>query len=169
MTGSRSCVLLDLRDVLRAKLSPKLSPSPPLMYRAGDPVVKCLRRGIAAFLDCHFAVNNPGKYVARTAAAGGDMFTFHIEAVDGVAGAAAVAAEVRRMGMLVGLAVKPDTGLEEVLPLLDQVRPRRGTGMRCHCVRIIAPCELARFIYASAVLDHRPDLTLGTELRWMVL
>eukprot|EP00873_Tetraselmis_striata_P028095 jgi/Tetstr1/448359/TSEL_035641.t2 len=86
----------------------------------GDPVVKCLRRGIAAFLDCHFAVNNPGKYVARTAAAGGDMFTFHIEAVDGVAGAAAVAAEVRRMGMLVGLAVKPDTGLEEVLPLLDQ-------------------------------------------------
>eukprot|EP00873_Tetraselmis_striata_P012159 jgi/Tetstr1/432423/TSEL_000186.t1 len=86
----------------------------------GDPVVKCLRRGFAAFLDCHFAVNNPGKYVARTAAAGGDMFTFHIEAVDGVAGAAAVAAEVRRMGMLVGLAVKPDTGLEEVLPLLDQ-------------------------------------------------
>lgn len=87
-------------------------------------MVKCLRRRTDAFLDCHFAVNNPGKYVARTAAAGGDMFTFHIEAVDGTAGALEVAQAVRSAGMLVGLAVKPDSGLEEVLPLLDQVRRR---------------------------------------------
>lgn len=49
----------------------------------GAPVVKCLRKHTKGFLDCHLMVTNPEKWVKDFAAAGADMFTFHIEATEG--------------------------------------------------------------------------------------
>ena len=47
----------------------------------GAPVVACLRRHSAAFLDCHLMVSEPWKWVDSFAAAGASLFTFHLEAV----------------------------------------------------------------------------------------
>lgn len=47
----------------------------------GPPVLACLRRALpAAFLDCHLMVTDPAAYVAPMAAAGANMFCFHVEA-----------------------------------------------------------------------------------------
>lgn len=70
------------------------------------------------------------------AKAGANMYTFHLEAVADVASlnadeahpdVVAVAQEIRQAGMHVGVAVKPDTPVELLLPylnkkLLDMVR-----------------------------------------------
>ena len=85
-------------------------------------MIKALRRHTASFLDCHFAVVEPAKYVQRAADAGADMFTFHLEAADGPEAALSIARSVREAGMAVGVAIKPDTALDGLLPLLEQVR-----------------------------------------------
>ena len=47
----------------------------------GPPSVAALRAVLpGAFLDCHCAVNEPGRWVAAFAAAGASQFTFHVEA-----------------------------------------------------------------------------------------
>lgn len=46
----------------------------------GAPIVKCLRKHSPAFFDCHLMVSHPQQWVADFAAAGADMYTFHIEA-----------------------------------------------------------------------------------------
>mmetsp|Transcript_6023 Transcript_6023/g.14591 ORF Transcript_6023/g.14591 Transcript_6023/m.14591 type:complete len:742 (-) Transcript_6023:127-2352(-) len=86
----------------------------------GVPVIAALHRATAAFLDCHFAVCDPGKYVRRAAESGANLFTFHIEAVNGCEAASEVCRSIRSSGMLAGLALKPDTGLASIKPLLQQ-------------------------------------------------
>lgn len=46
------------------------------------------------------------------------MFTFHVEATGSTAAAQSLVDKVKQAGMKVGVAVKPDTAIDEVLPLL---------------------------------------------------
>jgi ribulose-phosphate 3-epimerase len=80
--------------------------------------VKSLRKHVPdAFLDVHLMVLHPARWVADFAAAGADMFTFHLEAVEGgEAEVRQLAAAVREAGMLCGLTIKPGTPVEAVLP-----------------------------------------------------
>ena len=87
----------------------------------GAPVIKCLRANTSAILDVHLMVTHPEKWVDDMADAGADIFTFHVE-VDGDKDK--IIDMVKDKGMKVGLALKPGTSVESVLPFmskLDQV------------------------------------------------
>lgn len=48
----------------------------------GAPLVKCLRKNVSGFLDCHLMVSEPRRWMKEFAAAGANQFTYHYE-VDG--------------------------------------------------------------------------------------
>lgn len=84
----------------------------------GPPLVAALRPHTARFLDCHLMVDNPLELLPALAAAGADAVTMHVEALPDAAGALRAAAS---LGLSTGLAMRPDTPLDTVLPYLDQV------------------------------------------------
>lgn len=96
----------------------------------GHPVVKCLRKHTNAFLDCHVMVSNPRQWIKDYEAAGADQLCFHIEAVVGepvvINGqkdpdVMEVIEEIKEAGMYVGIALKPATPAEAVLPYLEDI------------------------------------------------
>lgn len=85
----------------------------------GPPVIKHLRRNLpGVFFDCHMMVANPEQWVEEIANAGGDQYTFHIEATKD---AKALVAQIKATGMKAGIALRPGTPVEEVLPYVDDV------------------------------------------------
>ena len=68
------------------------------------------------YLDVHLMVDTPLLYVESFAKAGGNLFTFHVEANDDPL---EVAAAVHAQGMDAGIAINPPTDVEELLPLLE--------------------------------------------------
>jgi ribulose-phosphate 3-epimerase len=84
----------------------------------GPPVVAALRPYTARYLDCHLMVADPVALLPALAEAGAGGVTMHVEALDDPAGAVRAAAG---HGMDVGLAVKPGTPLDAVLPHLDLI------------------------------------------------
>jgi ribulose-phosphate 3-epimerase len=62
-------------------------------------------------VDVHLMVESPERYFRAFRDAGADSVTFHYEAVEDVA---AVAASAREHGLGVGVALKPQTGVDEV-------------------------------------------------------
>ncbi|MGC8462222.1 MAG: ribulose-phosphate 3-epimerase [Acidimicrobiales bacterium] len=83
----------------------------------GPPVVASLRRHSTLFFDTHLMLSDPGRYLAAFRDAGADGCTVHVE----VGGTAALIAEMRRLGLRVGLAANPDTPFEAIEPHLSQV------------------------------------------------
>jgi ribulose-phosphate 3-epimerase len=83
----------------------------------GPPVVSSLRRHSPLFFDCHLMMTDPGKYLEAFAKAGADGCTVHVE----VGGTADLIAQMRRLGLRVGLALNPATPFEDVASFLDQV------------------------------------------------
>lgn len=105
----------------------------------GAPIVKSLRKHTAAFLDVHLMVTNPAQWVKDFAAAGANMYTFHLEAAaagdDNAAALAALQAAgdaglpavhdliaaIKAAGMLAGITIKPGTPVELLLPYIAAV------------------------------------------------
>ena len=79
-----------------------------------------LTRGLGARLDCHLMVGEPEKHFEAVAQAGGDSVTFHVEACDEPARAVAHA---RSLGLGVGVALNPETDIE------DAVRSAEGVDL----------------------------------------
>lgn len=88
---------------------------PNLTY--GMPIVAALRKLTDLPLDVHLMIARPERYLAEFQAAGADVLTVHVEAIEEPA---AVLAEIRRLGMAAGLAINPDTPLSTVEPFLQQ-------------------------------------------------
>jgi ribulose-phosphate 3-epimerase len=84
----------------------------------GPPVVAALRPYTDRFFDCHLMVDNPVDLLPALASAGANSVTMHVEALPDP-GAALEAAEGH--GLATGLAVRPDTPLDAVLPWLGTV------------------------------------------------
>jgi ribulose-phosphate 3-epimerase len=82
----------------------------------GPPVVASLRPYTRRFLDCHLMVDNPVQLLPALAEAGADRVTMHVEALDDPGGALESAVG---HGLGAGLALRPGTALEAVLPWLD--------------------------------------------------
>ncbi|CAM9282723.1 unnamed protein product, partial [Ectocarpus sp. 4 AP-2014] len=100
----------------------------------GPPVVASLRRRHpSVFLDVHLAVENPHEYVDALKDAGTSQVLFHPEAVaeGGDMDAASLAARISEAGMRAGVALRPETPVSAVLPLLE---PRRLV----QCVDVLA-------------------------------
>jgi ribulose-phosphate 3-epimerase len=74
----------------------------------GPPVVKSLRQHTAMYLDCHLMITNPEQYLEAFAKAGASGCSVHVE----VGGTAERIAQMRELGLDVGLAVNPDTPFE---------------------------------------------------------
>jgi ribulose-phosphate 3-epimerase len=71
-----------------------------------------LIRGWGARLDCHLMVSEPEKHFEAIAKAGGDSVTFHLEVCDEPAQAIA---QARSLGLGVGVALNPETAIEDVV------------------------------------------------------
>lgn len=85
----------------------------------GAPIITCLRKNVpGAIFDVHLMVSNPEQWVDDMAAAGANIFTFHIE-VEGHK--IELIQKIRSKGMKVGIALKPKTPVEDVIPLIDFV------------------------------------------------
>ncbi|KAF0696928.1 Aste57867_12347 [Aphanomyces stellatus] len=84
----------------------------------GAPVIKSLRQHTKAFFDVHMMVSEPEKWVDDIKDAGGDQFTFHLESTKNPE---ALIQQIRATGMKVGVALKPGTAVESVLPLVHLV------------------------------------------------
>jgi ribulose-phosphate 3-epimerase len=84
----------------------------------GPPVVAALRPHTGRYLDCHLMVDNPQALLPALAEGGANGVSMHVEALDDPARALATAAE---HGLDAGLAVKPGTPLEALLPYLDRL------------------------------------------------
>jgi ribulose-phosphate 3-epimerase len=83
----------------------------------GPPVVAALDRCTDMWLDCHLMMTNPGDYLAAFRKAGADGCTVHVE----IGGTADLIAQMRRLGLRVGLAANPDTPFVAYAPFLDDV------------------------------------------------
>ena len=82
----------------------------------GPPLVASLRPFTHRFLDCHMMVENPVELLPALAEAGADRVTMHVEALHDPGGALESAAA---HGLGAGLAMRPGTALDAVLPWLD--------------------------------------------------
>jgi ribulose-phosphate 3-epimerase len=67
-------------------------------------------------VDCHLMVDEPEHHFGLLRQAGADSVTFHFEAVDDPP---ATAAKARERGFQVGLALNPETSVDEVVPAAE--------------------------------------------------
>lgn len=85
----------------------------------GIPVVQSIRKHTDMFLDTHLMVEKPGRYVEAFARAGADLLTLHLEA-DMPPALHAALTEMDRLGIKKGIALRPITAAEAVLPYLKE-------------------------------------------------
>jgi ribulose-phosphate 3-epimerase len=97
-------------DVMDGQFVPNLT--------IGPPVVAALRPHTRHYLDCHLMVSDPEALLPALAEAGANGVSMHVEALEDPERALAAAAG---LGMDAGLALKPGTPLDTVLPHLDDL------------------------------------------------
>jgi ribulose-phosphate 3-epimerase len=97
-------------DVMDAHFVPPLT--------VGPVVVESLRPVTGLPLHCHLMIERPERLFDDFSAAGTDMVTCHVEALEDPA---PIVRKARDMGMRAGLAVNPDTPVEAVFPHLDDL------------------------------------------------
>jgi len=83
----------------------------------GPPVVASLRAHTDLFFDTHLMITDPARYLELFRDAGSDGCTVHVE----VGGTGELIAQMRELGLRVGLAANPDTPFAALEPYLDQV------------------------------------------------
>ncbi len=83
----------------------------------GPPVVSSLRDHTDLFFDTHLMITDPERFLEPFRDAGSDGCTVHVE----VGNTAEHIAQMRELGLRVGLAANPDTPFEALEPFLDQV------------------------------------------------
>ena len=86
----------------------------------GIPVLESVRKITDMTLDVHLMIDRPHRYVERFAEAGADLVVFHLEA-DGPEDIRTALRTVRAGGKRAGLAVKPATPAEELIPYLPEI------------------------------------------------
>ena len=82
----------------------------------GVPVVKALRSKTGMVFDLHLMITDPIRYIENFAAAGADFITFHIESRSDPA---ATIEKIHSFGIKAGVALKPGTPPEAVMPYID--------------------------------------------------
>ena len=83
----------------------------------GPPVVASLRGHSDLFFDTHLMITEPAKYLQPFRDAGADGCTVHVELGE----TDALIAQMRALGLRVGLAANPDTPFEALEPFLGAV------------------------------------------------
>lgn len=97
-------------DVMDAQFVPNLT--------FGPIIVEACRKLTSLPLDVHLMVVEPMRFLEAFARAGADHLTVHLEAV---ADPAAAARAIRDRGLRAGIAIKPGTPIERILPVLPDI------------------------------------------------
>ncbi len=84
----------------------------------GAPIVKSLRKSSELVFDVHLMISEPLKYIGDFVAAGADIITFHTECDSDVD---EVIDKIHSLGCKAGLAIKPGTDAEAVIPYLEKL------------------------------------------------
>lgn len=84
----------------------------------GIPVLEAVNRATDMFLDVHLMITDPYKYVDAFTDAGADMITFHIESSSDTEKTIEF---IRSKGLKVGIAVRPKTPVDELVPFFGKV------------------------------------------------
>ena len=84
----------------------------------GMPVLQSIHQVADVIYDVHLMIEEPIRYVEEFAKAGADIITVHLEACDDIQ---AVIDKIRACGCKVGISIKPNTPVAQVLPLVDKV------------------------------------------------
>lgn len=135
----------------------------------GAPVIKCLRKSVPnAIFDVHLMVTNPEKWIDDMADAGTNRFTFHIEVSEFGVDILETIALAKRRGMLVGLALKPDTPVESVFPFMEHLNHvlimtvEPGFGGQSFRENMMAKVAALRMAYPSMHLQVDGGLSPST-------
>ena len=84
----------------------------------GIPVVKSVRQCTDLPLDVHLMIKDPENYIEEFIKAGADIVTFHVESTECVE---KNIKEIKKADKKAGIALKPNTNIEEILPFLRYV------------------------------------------------
>ena len=83
----------------------------------GMPVIRSIRRATDKPFDVHLMIAEPVRYVKDFADAGADIITFHLEAAKKPD---EVIDEIHSCGKRAGIAIKPETAADAVLPYIEK-------------------------------------------------
>ena len=86
----------------------------------GLPILEAVRKYTNMTLDVHLMIDKPLRYVERFCSAGADIVVFHVEA-DTPKRIMKAIDTVKSCGKKVGLALKPKTPAEAVLPFIEKL------------------------------------------------
>ena len=84
----------------------------------GMPIISSLRPNSKMFFDVHMMVTKPERYAEEMIKCGADMVTIHVEACDCIEDTIKL---IHEKGAKAGIALNPETPVEEVLPYLKLV------------------------------------------------
>lgn len=84
----------------------------------GMPLIKSFRGATKRFFDVHLMIVEPERYIKEFRASGADLICFHVEATNQPEETIRL---IHEEGCQAGIAIKPGTPIEEVLPYLEQV------------------------------------------------
>jgi len=131
----------------------------------GPPVVSSVRRHCDLYIDCHLMIDNPAKYLGAFRSAGADSCSVHVE----VGGTGELIAQMRELGLGVGLAVNPETAFEACEPWLDQIdlllvmTVHPGFGGQSFMTEVVPKIERARRAIDSQGLDVALEVDGGID------
>lgn len=120
----------------------------------GPQVVKALRPVTRLPLDVHLMIESPERFAAGFVKAGADRVTFHAEAARDLPD---VVRKVRKLGAKVGVALRPQTGIEVLRPCLEgldlallmTVNP--GFGGQAFMPEVLPKIEALRRVYPGHI------------------
>lgn len=84
----------------------------------GIPVIQSIRKCTERIFDVHLMVDEPARTIELVADAGADIITVHHEACTDLEGMVDM---IKSLGLLAGVAINPDTPIEEIEYLLPKV------------------------------------------------
>ncbi len=116
----------------------------------GPQAVASLRPVTKLPLDVHLMVEHPEKYIPTFVEAGADRVTVHAEACGDLAG---VVRQIRKLGVKVGVALRPQTDVKVLNPCLEEVdlcllmTVNPGFGGQAFMPEVLPKIEALRAIY----------------------
>ena len=130
----------------------------------GVPVVKAMRRVNDLFFDVHLMCAKPSWLIELYAKSGADLITIHVETESDKT--EEILKDIKAKGCKAGLALDPDTPIEEVLkhlPLLDLVlvmTVKSGLGGQKFRPELLSKVEA---VYEEAKHQGRDDLIIQVD------
>ncbi|HQY87466.1 MAG TPA: ribulose-phosphate 3-epimerase [Tepidisphaeraceae bacterium] len=101
-------------DVMDGHLVPNIS--------LGQPVIASLRKIFPdVFFDTHLMIDEPVRYAESMVKAGADRLTIHIESPEVKSNPIEACKAISKLGVKVGITLKPGTPIESIEPILDHV------------------------------------------------